>query len=251
MCWLVNYGPRKLLPPQQTRCAFCVLFICTLNSNLLLICHQFYSSNFQSFCRWQMRLCSHCSTVVRSLFNHKKTNLQQRALSGAAMRLVQFHRLGDNGGIRVGVEQGEGLGVVDLKAFDPSMPSTMKELLELGDKGLECAERYFKFIFTAIIQCVIMPFCLPLGPCLLVSVCCSDHTSSSCLLSWLQRRWCAWVWTTVITAWSRMSQSPKSQSSSANSPVPSQGHTITSSCPQRARWGQERVETSLKSSGDS
>lgn len=74
------------------------------------------------------------------------------------MRLVQFHRLGDNGGIRVGVEQGEGLGVVDLKAFDPSMPSTMKELLELGDKGLECAERYFKFIFTAIIRCLIMPF---------------------------------------------------------------------------------------------
>lgn len=41
----------------------------------------------------------------------------------------------------MGVEQGEGLGVVDLKAFDPSMPSTMRELLELGDKGLECAQR--------------------------------------------------------------------------------------------------------------
>lgn len=64
------------------------------------------------------------------------------------MRLVQFHRLGDSGAIRVGVEQGEGLGVVDLKAFDPSMPSTMKELLELGDKGVECAERYFKCIFS-------------------------------------------------------------------------------------------------------
>lgn len=60
------------------------------------------------------------------------------------MRLVQFHRLGDGGGVRVGVERGEGLGVVDLKAFDPSMPSTMKELLELGDQGLECAERYLK-----------------------------------------------------------------------------------------------------------
>lgn len=43
----------------------------------------------------------------------------------------------------MGVEQGdEGLGVVDLKAFDPSMPSTMRELLELGDQGLECAQRY-------------------------------------------------------------------------------------------------------------
>lgn len=55
------------------------------------------------------------------------------------MRLVQFQRNG--GGIGVGVEQGDGQGVVDLKAFDPSMPSTMKELLELGDKGLECARR--------------------------------------------------------------------------------------------------------------
>lgn len=41
----------------------------------------------------------------------------------------------------MGVEQGEGLGVVDLKAFDPSMPSTMRELLELGPKGLESAQR--------------------------------------------------------------------------------------------------------------
>lgn len=58
------------------------------------------------------------------------------------MRLVQFRRHGDRGGISVGVEQGEGLGVVDLKAFDPSMPSTVKELLELGDTGLQCAQRY-------------------------------------------------------------------------------------------------------------
>lgn len=57
------------------------------------------------------------------------------------MRLVQFCRPGDRGAIRVGVEQGEGGGVVDLKAYDSSMPSTMRELLELGDKGLECAQR--------------------------------------------------------------------------------------------------------------
>lgn len=83
-----------------------------------------------------------CSFSIFSLFTQKQTtNPQQRGLSGAAMRLVQFHRHGDSGGIRVGVEQGEGLGVVDLKAFDPSMPSTMRELLELGDKGLECAQR--------------------------------------------------------------------------------------------------------------
>ncbi|KAJ3603679.1 hypothetical protein NHX12_028423 [Muraenolepis orangiensis] len=65
-----------------------------------------------------------------------------RGLCGAAMRLVQFHhRHGGEGGIRVGVEQGEGPGVVDLAAFDPSMPSTVKGLLELGDRGLECAQR--------------------------------------------------------------------------------------------------------------
>lgn len=39
------------------------------------------------------------------------------------------------------MEQGQGLDVVDLKAFDPSVPSTMKELLELGAKGLESAQR--------------------------------------------------------------------------------------------------------------
>lgn len=81
-------------------------------------------------------------SFFRSLFAQKQTrNPQQRGLSGAVMRLVQFHRHGDSGSIRVGVEQGEGLGVVDLKAFDPSMPSTMRELLEMGDKGLECAQR--------------------------------------------------------------------------------------------------------------
>lgn len=59
------------------------------------------------------------------------------------MRLVQFVRRGASGGVRVGVEQGAGgLGVVDLKAFDPSMPSTMRELLQLGDEGLDCARRY-------------------------------------------------------------------------------------------------------------
>ncbi|XP_034026564.1 fumarylacetoacetate hydrolase domain-containing protein 2A isoform X2 [Thalassophryne amazonica] len=57
------------------------------------------------------------------------------------MRLVQFHCHGDEGSVRVGVEHSDGLGVVDLTAFDPSMPSTMRGLLELGDKGLECAQR--------------------------------------------------------------------------------------------------------------
>ncbi|KAM8760241.1 fumarylacetoacetate hydrolase domain-containing protein 2A isoform 2-T3 [Acanthopagrus schlegelii] len=89
-----------------------------------------------------MRLPIRSFCIFRSLlYQERKTDPQRRGLSGAAMRLVQFHHHGDGGSVRVGVEQGEGLGVVDLKAFDPSMPSTMRELLELGDKGLECAQR--------------------------------------------------------------------------------------------------------------
>ncbi|XP_045890681.1 fumarylacetoacetate hydrolase domain-containing protein 2A [Micropterus dolomieu] len=88
-----------------------------------------------------MRLPFRSFRIFRSLLSQRPTTNPQRrrGLSSAAMRLVQFHRHG--GGIRVGVEQGEGLGVVDLKAYDPTMPSTMRELLELGDKGLECAQR--------------------------------------------------------------------------------------------------------------
>ncbi|KAK7934455.1 hypothetical protein WMY93_005351 [Mugilogobius chulae] len=79
--------------------------------------------------------------TVRSLFCVTHTSKQHfRTLSGVAMRLVQFcHNEGK--GIRVGVETGAGLDVVDLKAFDPSAPSTMRELLELGHQGLERAQR--------------------------------------------------------------------------------------------------------------
>ncbi|XP_067376249.1 fumarylacetoacetate hydrolase domain-containing protein 2A isoform X2 [Channa argus] len=98
-----------------------------------------------------MRLPLGSFCIVRGLLSQRPTaNPQRRSLTAAVMRLVQFHRHGDAGGIRVGVEQGEGLGVVDLKAFDPSMPSTMRELLELGDKGLECAQRAL-----ASSQCVV------------------------------------------------------------------------------------------------
>ncbi|XP_061672841.1 fumarylacetoacetate hydrolase domain-containing protein 2A isoform X2 [Syngnathoides biaculeatus] len=77
------------------------------------------------------------SVGIRSLFSLRQPkNHQKRGL-----RLVQFYRRGDGGAIRVGVEQAAGLGVVDLKAFEPSVPSTMKGLLELGDEGLACARR--------------------------------------------------------------------------------------------------------------
>uniref|UniRef100_A0A9J8C1Z5 Fumarylacetoacetate hydrolase domain containing 2A n=1 Tax=Cyprinus carpio carpio TaxID=630221 RepID=A0A9J8C1Z5_CYPCA len=57
------------------------------------------------------------------------------------MRLVQFCHRGGEGGVRVGVEQAEGQGVIDLKAFDPSMPSTMRQFLEMGQEGMDCAKR--------------------------------------------------------------------------------------------------------------
>ncbi|XP_014889834.1 fumarylacetoacetate hydrolase domain-containing protein 2A isoform X2 [Poecilia latipinna] len=89
-----------------------------------------------------MRIPLRSCCIFRSFISQKQTlDTQQRGLSGAAMRLVQFRRTGDGDDIRVGVEQGEGLNVVDLKAFDSSMPSTVRELLQLGDKGLDCAQR--------------------------------------------------------------------------------------------------------------
>uniref|UniRef100_A0A3P9K5Y4 Fumarylacetoacetate hydrolase domain containing 2A n=1 Tax=Oryzias latipes TaxID=8090 RepID=A0A3P9K5Y4_ORYLA len=89
-----------------------------------------------------MRFASHTLSILKTFICQRPAAAaQRRGLSGAAMRLVQFCRHGDGGDIRVGVEEGEGLSVVDLKAFDPSVPSTMRELLELGDKGLECAQR--------------------------------------------------------------------------------------------------------------
>ncbi|KAK1787100.1 hypothetical protein P4O66_017471 [Electrophorus voltai] len=57
------------------------------------------------------------------------------------MRLVQFCHPGAEGGVRVGVEQEYGNGVIDVKEFDPSMPSTMREFLELGEKAMDCAQR--------------------------------------------------------------------------------------------------------------
>ncbi|CAJ1069120.1 fumarylacetoacetate hydrolase domain-containing protein 2-like isoform X2 [Xyrichtys novacula] len=91
----------------------------------------------------QMRLLLRSSSTIRTLFFQRPSVNPQRqqGLSGAAMRLVQFQHQGDEGGIRVGVELGEGLGVVDLKAYDPSLPTTMKALLELGDEGLQHAQR--------------------------------------------------------------------------------------------------------------
>ena len=87
-----------------------------------------------------MRVALHSFRLSKAFYS-TLVRTPARGLCGAAMRLVQFHRHGDEGATRVGVEQAEGLGVVDLTTFDPSMPTTMRGLLELGDKGIECAQR--------------------------------------------------------------------------------------------------------------
>ncbi|KAI4877038.1 hypothetical protein NFI96_033531 [Prochilodus magdalenae] len=78
---------------------------------------------------------------LRRLSDVSSVGSSRHHLSSYAMRLVQFCRKGDEGGIRVGVEQEQGHGVVDLKAFDSSMPATMRQFLELGQKGMDCAQR--------------------------------------------------------------------------------------------------------------
>ncbi|KAJ8396922.1 hypothetical protein AAFF_G00012450 [Aldrovandia affinis] len=68
-------------------------------------------------------------------------DLGRRGVCDAAMRLVQFCRRGKEGAVRVGVELEAGHGVVDLKDFDSSLPHTMREFLEMGDRGMEQAHR--------------------------------------------------------------------------------------------------------------
>ncbi|KAL0979241.1 hypothetical protein UPYG_G00182670 [Umbra pygmaea] len=100
-----------------------------------------------------MRLPLHSLCLFsRSIFDRPSAIPGKLRFSSAAMRLVQFCRQGNEGEIRIGVEQQEGLGVIDLKAFDPSMPTTMKELLELGQKGMQCAQRALE---ASPAQCVV------------------------------------------------------------------------------------------------
>lgn len=84
-----------------------------------------------------------CGSLLRlRRFNANfSTGIIIRSTSSDTMRLVQFSHVGDVGRVRVGVEQTEGQGVIDLKAFDPSIPSTMREFLEMGKRGMDCAKR--------------------------------------------------------------------------------------------------------------
>lgn len=56
------------------------------------------------------------------------------------MRLVQFeapHLLGPH----LGLESGNGGGIINLNAFDPTLPKTMMEFLEQGEATLSVARR--------------------------------------------------------------------------------------------------------------
>ncbi|XP_073180985.1 oxaloacetate tautomerase fahd2, mitochondrial-like isoform X1 [Lepidochelys kempii] len=55
------------------------------------------------------------------------------------MRLVQFQTGSD--GPRIGLEEKDGGNVIDLNAFDPSLPRRMREFLEEGDAALALARR--------------------------------------------------------------------------------------------------------------
>ncbi|XP_067388403.1 oxaloacetate tautomerase fahd2, mitochondrial-like [Emydura macquarii macquarii] len=64
-------------------------------------------------------------------------DVSQRA--GATMRLVQFQT--GSAGPRIGLEEKAGGNVIDLKAFDPALPSSMREFLEEGEAALAIARR--------------------------------------------------------------------------------------------------------------
>ncbi|XP_035235129.1 fumarylacetoacetate hydrolase domain-containing protein 2A [Anguilla anguilla] len=68
-------------------------------------------------------------------------DIVRRGLSGGTMRLVQFCRHSEEGTVRVGVQLDAGQGVVDLRGFDSSLPNTMREFLQTGDRGMEQARR--------------------------------------------------------------------------------------------------------------
>ncbi|XP_069036935.1 fumarylacetoacetate hydrolase domain-containing protein 2A [Lepisosteus oculatus] len=90
-----------------------------------------------------MRLPVHSLLRARRFYDWLLPDIGRRGVCSEAMRLVQFHRRGKEGvaNTRVGVEQQEGGGVVDLNAFDPSLPSTMRGFLETGERGMETARR--------------------------------------------------------------------------------------------------------------
>ncbi|XP_060107841.1 fumarylacetoacetate hydrolase domain-containing protein 2-like [Heteronotia binoei] len=69
--------------------------------------------------------------------------LESRGISHLhkAMRLVQFQAKGSAAAPRIGLEEKDGGNVIDLNAFDPSLPRTMRAFLEEGDAAFAVAKR--------------------------------------------------------------------------------------------------------------
>ncbi|KAG8141193.1 hypothetical protein E2320_006847 [Naja naja] len=83
---------------------------------------------------------STCPTARRLSWAWKNTG-QRRRISQlrGAMRLVQFQAKGSSPEPRIGLEERDGGDVVDLNAFDPSLPRTMRAFLEAGEAALAVA----------------------------------------------------------------------------------------------------------------
>ncbi|XP_053125589.1 fumarylacetoacetate hydrolase domain-containing protein 2-like isoform X2 [Hemicordylus capensis] len=75
--------------------------------------------------------------------SHRWRASGSRALSrlSGAMRLVQFQAKGSSAEPRIGLEEKDGGNVIDLSAFDPSLPRTMRTFLEKGDAALAVAKK--------------------------------------------------------------------------------------------------------------
>ncbi|XP_044519394.1 fumarylacetoacetate hydrolase domain-containing protein 2A [Gracilinanus agilis] len=78
--------------------------------------------------------------VSRTLFPNLLQNHKVVCLISRGMRLVQF-QTANLTGPHLGLEEKIGGGVINLNAFDPSLPKTMREFLEQGETALSLAKR--------------------------------------------------------------------------------------------------------------
>lgn len=77
-----------------------------------------------------------CRRLLTTLLHAQKWPFQP----SRSMRLVQFqapHLTGPH----LGLESGNGGGVINLNTFDPTLPKTMMEFLEQGEATLSVARR--------------------------------------------------------------------------------------------------------------
>ncbi|XP_001382064.2 fumarylacetoacetate hydrolase domain-containing protein 2A [Monodelphis domestica] len=78
--------------------------------------------------------------VSRTLLSNLLQNHKVVSQISRSMRLVQF-QTPNLSGPHLGLEEKVGGGVINLNAFDPSLPKTMREFLEQGETALSVARR--------------------------------------------------------------------------------------------------------------